>query len=129
MNRPRNENVTIFIDQKKNRMRIYQHTLHMLGNPQYIQLLINPDDLCLALRPVDKKDKLSHKVNISKATGKRNFELYSTNLIERLSMVCPEWNKNVQYILYGEIIGSENIAMFNLLDAIPISKEHLNVNN
>lgn len=32
----------IVIDSKSGRIRIHRNTLHLLGDPEYIQLLINP---------------------------------------------------------------------------------------
>lgn len=52
----------IFIDLKKNRIRIYKHTLQMLGKPDYIQLLVNPADRIIAVRCTDSQDHLSHKI-------------------------------------------------------------------
>ena len=40
------------IDLKKNRIRIHKLTLHMLGDPEYIQLLVNPDSHMIAVKKV-----------------------------------------------------------------------------
>lgn len=40
----------LFIDLKKNRIRIHKQTLHLLGDPEYIQLLINPVTRLIAVR-------------------------------------------------------------------------------
>ena len=40
----------ICIDFKKSRFRIHKNTLRMLGNPDYIQLLVNPYKNMLAIR-------------------------------------------------------------------------------
>lgn len=112
----KNNIAAISIDQKKGRIRVYKKTLHLLGDPDYIQLLVNPEDLFIAIRPVGKKAKLAHKVDWENTlnTSHSSFELYSKNLIETLAKVCPQWNKSKNYRLTGEIIESENVAMFDL---------------
>ena len=42
----------LVIDAKKNRLRIYKTTLHELGDPKYIQLLVDPDQRNLVIVPV-----------------------------------------------------------------------------
>lgn len=47
------------IDLKKNRIRIHKHTLHMLGDPEYIQLLVNPCTHMIAVRKSVRQDYLA----------------------------------------------------------------------
>ena len=96
---------------------MYKKTLHLLGDPDYIQLLVNPEDLFIAIRPVGKKAKLAHKIDWSKPTHS-SHELHSKNLIETLAKVCPNWDKNKTYQLVGEIVESENVAMFDLKSVV-----------
>lgn len=96
---------------------MYKKTLHLLGEPDYIQLLVNPDDLFIAIRPVGKKAKLAHKIDWSRPAHS-SYELYSKNLIETLAKVCPGWDKNKNYKLIGEIVESENVAMFDLKSVV-----------
>lgn len=41
------------IDTKRGRIRIHKAVLHQLGDPQYIQLLVNPSDMVVAVRCID----------------------------------------------------------------------------
>lgn len=50
------------IDLKKNRIRIHKLTLHMLGDPEYIQLLVNPDSHMIAVKKSVRQDYLAHHV-------------------------------------------------------------------
>ena len=43
MNNKHSSHPLICIDFKKNRIRIHRNTLRQIGNPEYIQLLVNPD--------------------------------------------------------------------------------------
>ena len=57
MNRETSLKPVLCIDLKKNRIRIHKLTLHMLGDPEYIQLLVNPQDSMWSY--VKKKYKLN----------------------------------------------------------------------
>ena len=42
----------ICIDFKKNRIRIHRNTLRQIGNQEYIQLLVNPDQKMIGIKAV-----------------------------------------------------------------------------
>lgn len=48
-----NPTTTMCVDLKQFRIRIYKTTLHSLGDPKYIQILVNPNDKAVAIRSVD----------------------------------------------------------------------------
>lgn len=50
MNNQPSSQPILCIDLKKNRIRIHKLTLHMLGDPEYIQLLVNPCTHMIAIR-------------------------------------------------------------------------------
>ena len=65
------------IDLKKNRIRIHKRTLHLLGNPEYIQLLVNPDDRTIAIMKGISSDVLAHRVYYDRIKKGQSCELYS----------------------------------------------------
>ena len=60
MNRQTSLKPILCIDLKKNRIRIHKQTLRLLGNPEYIQLLVNPDIHMIAIRRSVRQDYLAH---------------------------------------------------------------------
>lgn len=42
------------------------------------------------------------------------YELYSKSLILALRKVCPDWSDTGKYRLEGEIIPTENMAVFDM---------------
>lgn len=111
----------MFIDQKRARVRIYKRTLHMLGDPQFIQLLINPNNLTVAIRPAEQTDTLAHRIMRKKRSDKTSYELYSSYFIRKLKSICTNWKDGESYRLFGEIFVSENVARFDLDKALPVS--------
>ena len=51
----------ILVDLKKRRIRIRKSTLHQLGDPEYIQLLVDPTDRMVAIRAVDHETTRDQK--------------------------------------------------------------------
>ena len=62
MNNKHSSHPLICIDFKKNRIRIHRNTLRQIGNPEYIQLLVNPDQKMIGIKASCAEDKLAHKV-------------------------------------------------------------------
>lgn len=113
----------IFIDQKKYRIRIYKRTLHMLGDPKFIQLLINPKDLLVVVRAVNRSDSMTHRIVWENFVSKQSYELTSKQLIQSMQNVCENWNVGESYRIFGEIVPSENIARFDLRNIVPCSSD------
>ena len=55
-------NLGILIDLKKKRIRIHRSTLHALGDPDRVHLLVNPEQRMLAVQFALPSDKRAHKV-------------------------------------------------------------------
>lgn len=108
----------IFIDQKKCRIRIHKCTLHQLGDPKFIQILINPDIPTVIIRCAGYSDKLVHRIVSNNFNSRQSYELYSRYFVKKLHNVCPEWDNNKSYKICGKIIPFENIAYFDLRKAV-----------
>ena len=104
------------IDLKKFRIRIYKETLHSIGDPNYIQILVHVRNRQIAIIAVENEqvDLQSYKVDTDCMDSDLSFEIYSKPFIKRL---CSEFNcfdKGRSYRLTGSIISSEKIAVFPL---------------
>ena len=106
----------ISIDLKKFRIRVHKESLHLIGDPKYIQFLVNIDSRLVAIRAVEKEqvDLQTHKVDQTRMESDFSFEIYSRPFIERL---CKEFDclgEGNSYRLTGTAIQSERIAVFPL---------------
>jgi hypothetical protein len=111
----------ILIDIKKHRIRIHKYTLHAIGEPNNILLLVNPEERTLAIMSCDHSDPRAHHVSNAYALNKKTFELYSTSLIQNLCAVCSGWTNNSSYRMYGDIIQNEGIIRFHMADSVPVN--------
>ncbi len=107
---------TISVDLKKFRIRIYKSALHQIGDPSMIQLLVNPGELAVAIRAVDKEysgDSV-HRVRQKIMTSDNSVEIYSRSFIEQLCAVTGGLDSGKTYRISGTIIPSEKVALFSL---------------
>ena len=104
-------NVIISIDLKKYRIRIHRCTLAILENPPFVQLLVNPDSMLIAVRGIDQKVLDAYKVK--EPTNKDHCnELYSKALVTKLRMLLPEMIEGETYRFTGSVVQDKKIALF-----------------
>ena len=108
----------ISIDMKKQRVRVFRSTLHFIGNPDYILLLLNPYDFSLCITVSGEQD--SHSFFVGKRDGKNksSVELYSKTLVYFLHKLCPHWGETGRCRIPGKAIQELGIIWFSLKDAI-----------
>ena len=116
----RNESVLrpgITIDFKKDRIRIYKRTLRIIGDPEYILLLVNPEDCTLAIMRSDRYDLRAYRLPRVRFGDKQSFEITSKSLMQNLLSMCDKWQANHLYRIYGELIKNEGVVQFNLTES------------
>jgi len=104
----------ILVDLKKYRIRIHKNTLHSIGDPDNVLLLVNPEELTLAILRCNHSDARAHHISRTFLPNTNSIELYSRSLVESLREVCTDWQGSRSYRLYGEIIPSEGMALFQM---------------
>lgn len=117
--------VQISIDLKKSRLRIHKASLHLIGDPLYIQLLVNCEAKQVAIRSVEssKFDSAAHKLNPSTMDSDFSFEIYSRPFIEKLRMEFDCFHLGSSYRLTGVVIPEEKMCIFPLSSIQPIESE------
>lgn len=108
------------IDLKKKRIRIHKHTLHMLGDPEYIQLLVNPSAGIIAVKRSFSGDYLAHRIRQEQFLDGSCYELYSTGLVRSLQKNNSNWNSGCSYRIYGNFNSRECMACFSMKDTIQV---------
>ena len=79
----------------------------MLGDPEYIQLLVNPDEGEIVVQCAESIDYLAHRMR------NKDNELYSKDLVNRLEAISAGWTGSNLIHLHGKIIGG-TAAVFSL---------------
>ena len=119
MNKQASLQPILTLDLKKHRIRIHKQTLHLLGDPEYIQLLVNPDARLIAIRRSIRNDYLAHKVQLTTCIC---YELCSRELIQTLQKVNSELETKKSYRIYGKFNPKECIAHFSMDDIVLINE-------
>ena len=120
-----NTDALLSVDMKKYRIRIHKTTLHKLGDPPYLQLLINPETSIVALKAVSKSSSgdQTHRVSRKTLESYNSIEIYSRFFINRLHELVPNLNDGNCYHMTGNIIASEKIAVFSLKTLRPFMED------
>jgi hypothetical protein len=110
--------IALTLDVKRTRIRIYRATLRALGDPAYIQFLINPEDLYIAILgseiPLSGGTANRIKIPNTHLDGKPSFEFYSTSLMNGISQVFGVLDDAYNYHLTGEIDKVNRVAYFSM---------------
>lgn len=114
---------SLVFDLKKNRIRIHKKTLRMLGYPEFIQFLVNPETKMVAIRASDSSDKTAEKVKWQTIGDNQCCEFYSKCLIMRLKYYCYNWEEDNTYLIHGSMNRAEGLALFHLEDSMLIENE------
>ncbi len=112
----------ISIDFKtKKRIRIHKVTLRLLKDPNYIQLLINPESKAIALRSSSSNDPLSIKVN-RRMIEDNSYELCSLDLSRSLILLYESWKEGRSYRIYGKMSSDSEVAVFYIKNMVEIGE-------
>lgn len=118
MNNQTSQQPVLCIDLKKNRIRVHKVTLHMLGGPDFIQLLVNPSSGLLAIKGTIPEDHLGLKVHKELLTDGNCYEIHSKELMKTLQEVRSDWQNNHSYRIYGKCNEKSGIALFAMKDIV-----------
>lgn len=71
--------VTISVDLKKYRIRIFKALIHQMGDAKYVQLLVNPEEMAVALVFAEKESSgdQTHRLSLSTLASDNSVEIYS----------------------------------------------------
>ena len=116
MNESANTSATMSIDLKKFRIRIYKASLHLLGDPKYIQVLVNPDELIVAVRAVEQElaGDQTYRVNQHQLHSDNSVEIYSRFFIKRLCSLVDGLDAGYSYRLSGIVAPTEKMLVYSL---------------
>ena len=101
---------------KDNKIHIFTDTLHSLGNPDRICIMMEQKGKRLLLLPHTKKDFVSHRVPEAVYKGTDSMEVNSKKLC-RLLADQHGWDVSRSYRAPGVIIQEKKLAAFDLARA------------
>lgn len=116
MSRENQPQASLTLDPFRNRIRIHKKTIRRLGSPAYVQFLVNPEELYIAVLGSDKPmiGGTANKVRLSSVSFHTNqsVEFYSSTLLSNLSEIVGGFDLRFNYHLTGEIDSVNRVAYF-----------------
>ena len=111
-----NDGLSLGIDLKYFRMRIPRKTLQELGNPGFIQFMVNPSTKVIALRPVAGMSMPDQtcRVDWRQMNEKGYIEVKSKFFLQTLCAGIAGMTEGRSYKMFGMSIPSEGIVVFPL---------------
>lgn len=115
MSETKHSKVKMTIEPKRNRFRILCDTLKQLNDPSYVQFLVNPEELFIAILGSDKPlaGGTANKIQLHKPRGV-NAEFYSGALMAGIMNIYGELDFRYSYHLAGEVDSVNRVAYFSL---------------
>jgi len=115
MNNENPMNARMTIDLKRYRFRIHKTTLHSLGNPKFVQILINPENLYMTILGLDKPIAGgTNKKIIVELSNRSNMEFTSAELLGKILEIFGMLDFRHSYHLSGEIDRLNRVVYFYL---------------
>jgi len=114
------ENVSkpmILVDMAKNRIRIHRTALEALQYPEYILLIVNPEEKTIGILPGKLGMPGAHRVKTPSVLGKNCYELYSAGLTRQLREVCRDWLPAGKYLMEGTLVSGKGVIYFSMNEA------------
>jgi len=108
--------VKMAVDLKRRKIRIHKMTIHLLGDPKYIQLLVDPEGMTVGVRAVDSSvsGDQAHRLNQTIMASGHSYEISSTLFMRKLREVVPEIEENCSYRFTGRVLEKQRAAVFSL---------------
>lgn len=122
MTRPPELKTQLTIDCKKYRLRLRKDMLSLMGNPKYVQLLVNPERSLIALHGVDQELKDCEVIKVANRDvhPDNSHEIYSKLFVEKLCDLADGLDYGASYRLTGQLLAEDRVAVFSLQSAEPI---------
>ena len=108
------------LDFRKGRIRIYRATLKLLNNPDYIRLLVNPEQEIIAVQVSDANEARAFRSAGLRVDSQKNYDLSSRALTDQLRP-CWRWEAGKSYRLTGKVIKGKDIVVFDFNTSICVS--------
>ncbi len=123
--------IAVVLDYKKNRIRIYKSTLRAIGDPQYIQILVNPEKRILGVHAANRDDRYSMAILLSQdwKDPENTYEVYSQYFLLKLAQLAGNINLKTNYRIVGTTLPAHGVALFPLDELIALENEEDSIND
>lgn len=108
----------ILLDPRKGRIRIYKYTLHFLGDPDFIVLIVSPYNQSFMITRSEKTDPRAYNLGRTLPDNDRSPEISNVSLVRELFTLNDDWDKRRPYRVYGEASLDRKAISFKSKDSV-----------
>lgn len=103
------------IDLRRSRFRVHKSTLNKMGMPQYVQFLVNPEEMFIAILGSDRPLSGGTANNVQQfQLTKDSVEFYSNTLMSALADMIGTLDFRYSYRVSGEVDIANRVAYFSM---------------
>ncbi len=115
-------NTNMVVDLKKYRIRIFKPALDQIGSPAYVQLLVNPQSMAVAVKSDTCRSigNQTHKLSEANMKSDNYVELYSKAFVTKLASVVNDVSDGHSYRIAGRVLPEERMILFSLKEIVPL---------
>ena len=126
MNEHTDPKIVMSIDPKKYRLRIHKQTLKLLGDPEFVQLLISPAEGAIIVQGRSERETGGQEIPVTfdKPGPSGTFEIYSMELINRIRRHFPALDRERLTRLTGRFMNEDACVCFPLSTQEPSEEAH-----
>jgi len=108
--------IVMSIDLKKDRLRIHRYTLKLLGDPEFVQLLISPAQEAIIVQGRSERETGGQEIPVTfdRPGPRGTFEIYSRELVSRILRHFPGLDREGLTRLTGRYMEEEVSVCFPL---------------
>lgn len=107
----------ISFNYKNGKVRVYKKVIEALGNPPYIQFLIQPEEKRFFICGLDRREPDSFPVVQYIASGNEGVVLNGQRFVRRVSEIAG-WDLGKTHVVSGEHIADMKMFRFNLMESV-----------
>lgn len=123
--KPHSAEPTISFQGKDKCVNVGKDVIRLLGNPDYISLILSEDGTGLAIYPCEERNLLSFKVPQSFLTAdKVQLRIHSKQFVEGV-LLSAGLNKDKTYRVKGTFSAEHNAITFQLSDFEGLAKDRI----
>lgn len=106
---------------RRGRAIIYKSVITVLGNPDYIRMLINPAERVLIVQVCDQQERNAIEVPRNLRKDGVSFGINSVALLESMTRLMG-WSKQLTYRVKGELQAESGLVVFLLDQAVVVNE-------
>ena len=106
----------VSLSYKRNEILIFWSTIQMLGNPKYIQILVDVNEKKMGIKALEY-EKFESIIVPDKQSYQWSFKIRSRHFVHNIWKLT-NWERDYSYRMYGEIVKDNELVEFRFDEGV-----------